>query len=93
MSCSTTIFADRLTNIIVTGPLVRLELSVLHVPETSDNPPQLKPAQVLVMPLEGFVNSFGMLDALMKKLVEDGILTPRTANAVDSPSAIADTAA
>lgn len=79
-------FADRIVNVAVTGALVRIEFGVLNRPEGKDEALQLEPNQVLVMPLEGFVNSFGMLDALMKKLVEDGVLRPRTENAANSSS-------
>ena len=79
-------FTDRIVNVAVTGAMVRIEFGVLNRPESKDEALQLEPSQVLVMPLEGFVNSFGMLDALMKKLVEDGVLRPRTENAAGSPS-------
>ena len=79
-------FADRVVNVAVTGTLVRIEFGVLNRPESKDHPLQLEANQVLVMPLEGFVNSFGMLEALMKKLVEDGVLRPRTENTGGSTS-------
>lgn len=79
-------FADRIVNVAVTGAMVRIEFGVLNRPEGKDKPFQLEPSQVLVMPLEGFVNSFGILEALMKKLVEDGVLRPRTENTGDSRS-------
>lgn len=69
-------FVDRIVNVAVTGPMVRIELGVLNRPESKDQLFLVEPNQVLVMPLEGFVNSFGILEALMKKLVEDGVLKP-----------------
>lgn len=79
-------FADRIVNVAVTGPMVRIELGVLNRPESKDQPFLLEPNQVLVMPLEGFVNSFGMLEALMNKLVEDGVLKPTAPSAPDASS-------
>lgn len=68
------VFADRIRNIAVTGPLVRIELATLELPKAEGQQPQLVPAQTLVIPLEGFVASFGMLEAMMKKLLADGVL-------------------
>lgn len=68
------IFADRILNISVTGPLVRLELATVQPPRQQGEQPTLVPAQTLVMPLEGFVASMGMLDGLMKKLLQDGVI-------------------
>ena len=82
----THIFADRIVNVAVTGAMVRIKFGVLNRPENKDEALQLEPNQVLVMPLEGFVNSIGMLEALMNKLVEDGVLRPRTENAANSSS-------
>jgi hypothetical protein len=74
MSATHSVFADRIVNIAVTGPLVRLELGVLHPPKAQGEQPQLLPAQTLVMPLDGFLASFGMLEALTKKLIADGVI-------------------
>lgn len=80
------LFTDRLVNLSVTGSLVRIEMGALLLPENKDQAPEFEPTQALVMPLDVFVNSFGMMDALMKKLVEDGVLKPRAANAPTSNS-------
>ncbi|MBI5109552.1 MAG: hypothetical protein HZA62_12475 [Rhodocyclales bacterium] len=73
-------FADRITNIAVTGPLVRIELGVVVPPTREGDKPGLIPAQTLVMPLEGFVASLGMIEAIVKKLVADGVLKARPAD-------------
>jgi hypothetical protein len=74
MPSSPHIFADRLFNIAVTGSLVRIELGAMRLPTAEGQKPQLLPTQTLVMPLDGFVASFGMMDSVMKQLVKDGIL-------------------
>lgn len=74
MTQSAHTFADRLVNIAVTGNLIRLELGTLQAPAAQGQPPQLLATQTLVMPLEGFLPSFGMMETLVKKLVADGVI-------------------
>lgn len=74
MSNSDHLFADRLVNIAVTGPLVRIELGAMQLPIAEGQKPQLLPTQTLVMPLDGFVQSFAMMESVIKRLVADGIL-------------------
>ena len=66
---TTPLFADRLRNIAVTGPLVRREFGVVSVPTTEGGKPELVAGSALVMPLEGLVASMGMREAMLKKLV------------------------
>lgn len=76
------IFADRIINIAVTGPLVRIELGTMQPPRAEGQQAQLIPSQTLVMPLDGFVASIGMMEAVVKKLVADGVLKSRPAEPV-----------
>ena len=76
MTDSSPLFADRILNVAVTGPLVRIELGTAQVFENGKDPQFVATRQV-VMPIEGFVNSFGLLDQVMKKLVETGVLKVR----------------
>lgn len=80
------LFADRSVNIAVTGPLVRLELATLVSPAKEGDKPGLAPTQTLVMPLDGFLQSVGMLDTAVKKMVADGVLTPRPAGVANAPT-------
>ena len=68
------LFADRLVNIAVTGPLVRIELGAMQLPTAEDQKPQLLTTQTVVMPLDGFVASFGMMESVIKRLMADGVL-------------------
>lgn len=68
------LFADRVVNLSVTGALIRLELGALHAPVAEGEKPQLVPSQTLVMPLDGFLASFSMMDAVVKKLIADGVV-------------------
>lgn len=71
------LFADRIINIAVTGPLIRLELGTVIPPTSEGAKPGLRSTQTIVMPLDGFLASFGMLESLVKKMIADGMVTPR----------------
>jgi hypothetical protein len=70
-------FADRIVNIAVTGPMIRIELGTLVLPAGEGATQKLAPSQTLVMPLDGFLVSFGMLESVVRKLVADGVVKPR----------------
>lgn len=74
MTHSAHTYADRVLNIAVTGNLIRLELGTLQTPTEEGQKPQLVTTQTLVMPMDGFLPSFGMMDAIVKKLVADGVI-------------------
>ena len=55
-------------------PLVRIDLGTLQIPTAEGQKPQLVPSQTLVMPLDGFVQSFSMMESVVKRLVADGVI-------------------
>lgn len=71
------LFADRIVNVAVTGLLVRIDLGQLEPPEDSGGKPKLVATRRIVLPLDGFAASFGMLEAVMKKLLDDGLVQKR----------------
>lgn len=75
------VFADRMVNVSITGPLIRIELAVFGPAEKQDGNPVLVSSQTLVMPLDGFAASFGMLDVVVKQLVDKGVLSKQDAPA------------
>ena len=77
---SNTLFADRILSLAITGPLVRIELGVLQPPKGEGDKPELKLSENLVMPLEGFVASMGMLNAMINELIKQGVLKPQANN-------------
>jgi hypothetical protein len=81
-------FADRVANIALTGTLVRLEFGVMQAPVAEGQKQQLLPSQTLVMPLDGFLASFGMMEGMVKKLVADGVVKtkPQEAESEAPPS-------
>jgi hypothetical protein len=70
----------------VTGPLVRIELGVVRVSATDNQKTEVQPAETLVMPLDGFLQSFGLMDAVVKKLVADGLIRPQPAPGTAAPA-------
>lgn len=82
MSQPDIIYADRIVNLAITGSVVRIELGITQMPDNSGQPPKITPAKTLVIPLDGFVNSYGMLEQMMKKLAENGVVKARTPDAV-----------
>jgi hypothetical protein len=70
------IFADALVNLSVTGNLVRLDLGVMSLAQTTDNKQDVRlvTTQQLVMPLDGFLKAFNAQEQLIKKLIQEGVL-------------------
>lgn len=72
-------FSDRLVNISITGPLVRLDFATLAAPVKEGQQPTLTQNQTMVMPMDGFLQSFGMLESMVRKLITEGVLKPQPA--------------
>ncbi len=66
-----------IVNIAITGAVVRIELGTLALPAAEGAAPTLAPSQTLVMPLDGFLASFGMLESVVKKMIADGMVKPK----------------
>ena len=71
------LFSDRITNITVTGPLVRIELGSAKLPLPPGQQAEFESHDTLVMPLEGFLTSYSTMEAVMKKMIAEGIVKPR----------------
>lgn len=82
-----TFFADRIINVSLTGQLVRLEFATLSAPAKEGEAPAVTPSQTQVMPLESFLQSYGMFEALIKRLVADGVLKPQQPGAASETEA------
>jgi hypothetical protein len=82
-------FADTLLNIALTGNLVRLDFGTVVPVPNAEGKQELRATatQQLVMPLEGFVRSFGMQEQLIKKLLADGVL--KVQPSADNPAIVA----
>ncbi|MBF0191150.1 MAG: hypothetical protein HQL99_08470 [Magnetococcales bacterium] len=78
-------YCDTFGNIVVTGNIVRIELSTLDPTNLDQNNPKLETRSRLVMPLDGFLRAYGMSRQVVEKLVEAGVLRQAPA-ASGSPS-------
>jgi hypothetical protein len=71
-------FADTILSVAVVGATVRIELGV-RGKKGRDAPETLESAGTLVMPVDGFANSFMPLKEMIEKLEKDGVIKPRQA--------------
>jgi hypothetical protein len=70
-----TIYADQVTNISIHGGVVRLELAtVAELPKQQNEQIKMRISHHLVLPLEAFVKAFEIQQAVMSKLMQDGVL-------------------
>ncbi len=69
------LYADRIAEIAVTGSVVRLDLMSLSATERDANK-QPKPVfrQRVVMPVEGFVQSYALMTQVMQDLEKKGLI-------------------
>ena len=70
-------YADRIINISITGTVARIEWGVLQAPANNGEQPTLARSQTTVIPIDGFVNAFSLMEQTMKKLVSSGLLSVR----------------
>jgi hypothetical protein len=84
MSNQAPVFADRIVNLAVSSGTVRLEFGHFAPSAEKGSTPQLISSHQLVMPIDGFAASFGTLEALMKKLLDEGIVKKQTAPAISN---------
>ena len=69
------IFADGISTVHVTGNLVRIDLMTVQPQlKSKDGQPVVEVNQRIIMPLEGFVQSLGVQDNIVKQLIEAGVL-------------------
>ena len=69
------IFADGISAVHVTGNLVRIDLMTVQPQlKSKDGQPVVEVNQRIIMPLEGFVQSLGLQDNIVKQLIEAGVL-------------------
>ena len=68
-------YADTIGEIALTGSVVRLDLVVISTREKDDKgQPKSEFRQRVVMPLEGFVRSFGLMAQVMQQLEKQGVI-------------------
>ncbi|MBF0340407.1 MAG: hypothetical protein HQL95_05515 [Magnetococcales bacterium] len=67
-------YSDTFGNIVVTGNIVRIELTSLDPTHPDPNNPKLETKARVIMPLDGFLRSYGMCRQVIDKLTESGVL-------------------
>ena len=81
------IFADGISAVHVTGNLVRIDLMTVQPQlKSKDGQPVVEVNQRIIMPLEGFVQSLGVQDNIVKQLIEAGVLKKDVQPASDAES-------
>ena len=76
------IFADGISAIHVTGPLVRIDLMTVQPHLKSENgQPVVDVSHRLIMPLEGFIQSLTVHENIVKQLIKAGVLNREPAPA------------
>ena len=69
------LFADRIGEITITGAVVRVDLMTYSVTERdANNQPKLEFRQRIVMPVDGFLQSFGLMSQVMQQLEKRGAI-------------------
>lgn len=68
------LFADRIVNIAVTGGVVRIDFASLEELPKQKEEGKYEVRQRVVMPLDGFAGSVQMMESIVRKLVDDGVL-------------------
>tara|TARA_Y100000588_G_C14020214_1_gene823911 strand:- start:152 stop:493 length:342 start_codon:yes stop_codon:yes gene_type:complete len=90
------IFVDGVGGIVFTKGTVRLELvcaSPFDSPTPEKGEPPMVPRQRLVLPLEGFLRSFGVMQNLVNKLAQEGIVKRTDRGASELSSVVTPTSA
>jgi hypothetical protein len=73
-------FADGVADVVVLGPIARIDFFVLRPvagrPRDADTQPDLQrvPAFTIAMPLEALANSVSILEDVRKRLLDSGVL-------------------
>lgn len=81
------IFADKISEILLTGPLVRMDfVSLSATAKDAEGKPATEFRQRVVMPVDGFVQTFSLMSQLMAKLESQGLVTRAPAGAAPASS-------
>ncbi|NGZ05239.1 MAG: hypothetical protein G8237_02675 [Magnetococcales bacterium] len=80
-------YCDTFGNIVVTGNIVRIDLATLDPNSPDKNNPKLETRSRLIMPVDGFLRSFGMSQQVIDKLVEAGVLRRTPVGEGNAPAA------
>ena len=77
------IYADAISAVHITGNMVRIDLMTQQPHLKSDNgQPVFDISRRIIMPLDGFIQSFAVQEKILKQLIDAGVLkrNPETYN-------------
>ena len=81
------IFADGISSIVLEGGVIRIDLmSIVPGPRGDDNKPQMAFRQRIIMPVEGFVNSYKIFQGIIGKMEQSGLITRQQAIETPAPA-------
>ncbi|MFN3077339.1 MAG: hypothetical protein ABT940_10745 [Alphaproteobacteria bacterium] len=67
-------FADTVRRADFVGGMIRLEFATLVPSDTQGEAPKLESRRMEIMPLEGFLNAYSVMQDLLRKLQEAGVV-------------------
>jgi len=74
------LFADGISEITLVGSTLRIDLVSLSPTERdANNNPRQVLCQRIVMPVEGFASTFNLLEQVMQRLLNDGLVMDQAA--------------
>jgi len=78
------IFADGIGSIMLEGGVMRIDLmSMIPGQRDKDNKPQMAFRQRIVMPVEGFINSYKIFQEIIGKMEQSGLIARKSAGRGD----------
>jgi hypothetical protein len=80
-------FADAIGEIALVGSTVRIDLVSFSVEKDDKGQPRPVFRQRIVMPVEGFVRSFGVMAQVMQQLEKQGVIKRQAGEAVPAADA------
>jgi hypothetical protein len=84
------IFADKFSEITVTGPLVRIDLASLSaIEKEADGTPKAEFRQRVILPVESFLQAYSMMGQVVQQLEKHGMVTraePAPAQGASAPA-------
>ena len=77
MSSPHELFADTINDVTLSGGMVRIDLVSLDSPstDTESSQPAMALRQRVVMPPDGFLHAFSLLENLIRQLEEKGVIS------------------
>ena len=85
------LFVDGIGGVVFTNGTVRIELvcaSPFDSPTPNAGEPPMLPRQRLILPLDGFLRSFGVMQNLVNKLAQEGVVRRTGPGATADPGAV-----